>query len=150
MSVQAAPKNREPRAEARLFHDRDLAPGPEDPDGVFEGDAGQLLRFMRTEEKRMYLDARARETQVMSEITRASRELQELYRSAKLGLGPDPLWLERVRSCEAQLVRLWELRRKALAEASWVLRQAARRRKSARSGAAGINDREGGVRQWPV
>jgi hypothetical protein len=89
----------------------------------------RLLVYLSPEERRMYTEAVSRERHAFSEILRASSELHELYRQAQLGLGPDPVWLRRLGACEARLVRAWELRREALAEVSWLLRQAAKRRK---------------------
>jgi hypothetical protein len=88
----------------------------------------RLLVYLSPEERRVYTEAVSRERHAFSEILRASSELHRFYRQAQLGLGPGPGWLRKLGECKTRLVRAWEFRREAMAEMSWLLRQAARRR----------------------
>jgi len=99
-------------------------------DPVVAAACERLLVYLSPEERRVYTEAVSRERHAFSEILRAGSELHGLYRQARVGLGPDPVWLRRLGACETRLVRAWESSREALAEVSWLLRQAAKSRKA--------------------
>jgi hypothetical protein len=94
---------------------------------IAKGVSERSIEYLGVEERRMYTEAALREKHIFSEILRTYSDVHELYRQARLGLGPDPAWQRKLASYEARLVRLWELRRQALAEMSRILQQAAKR-----------------------